>query len=163
MVENNEKQIKGPPASFHSKVWRHFGFYETVDGKALDKDYAISKNCFAKIKYNSNTTNLQMHLVRYHGELLSGDNEGKPSQPTIITAFKALGRRGHRHVSGNITAGRQMWFHKRMDKRGQSDIWCLPFLRLRRFDPPHADSAADPREPFPSHVANGFPPTRLAF
>ncbi|KAL1249292.1 hypothetical protein QQF64_020297 [Cirrhinus molitorella] len=71
MAENNEKQIKGPPASFHFKVWRHFGFYETVDGKALDKDYAICKNCFAKIKYNSNTTNLQMHLVRYHGELLS--------------------------------------------------------------------------------------------
>ena len=89
MAENNKKLIKDPPSSFHSKVWRHFGFYETVDGKALDKDYAICKNCFAKIKYNSNTTNLQMHLVRYHGELLSGDNEGKPSQPTITTAFKA--------------------------------------------------------------------------
>ncbi|XP_048017725.1 E3 SUMO-protein ligase ZBED1-like [Megalobrama amblycephala] len=89
MAENNKKLIKDPPASFHSKVWRHFGFYETVDGKALDKNYAICKNCFAKIKYNCNTTNLQMHLVRYHGELLSGDNEGKPSQPTITTAFKA--------------------------------------------------------------------------
>ncbi|KAL1266669.1 hypothetical protein QQF64_002344 [Cirrhinus molitorella] len=84
-----KNKLKGPPASFHSKVWRHFRFYETVDEKALDKDYAICKNCFAKIKYNSNTTNLQMHLVRYHGKLLSGDNEGKPSQPTIITAFKA--------------------------------------------------------------------------
>jgi len=27
----------------------------------------------------------------------------------------------------------------------------------------HMPIAADPHEPFPSHVANGFPPTRLAF
>ena len=53
---NNEKQIKDPPASFHSKVWTHFGFYETDDGRTLDKEYAICKNCFAKVKYNSNTT-----------------------------------------------------------------------------------------------------------
>lgn len=33
--------------------------------------------------------NLQSHLVRFHGELLSGDKKGKPSQPTITTAFKA--------------------------------------------------------------------------
>lgn len=88
-TKNNEKQIKDPPASFHSKVWTHFGFYETDDGRTLDKEYAICKNCFAKVKYNSNTTNLQSHLVRYHGELLSGDKKGKPSQPAITTAFKA--------------------------------------------------------------------------
>ena len=32
---NNEKQIKDPPASFHSKVWTHFGLYETDDGRTL--------------------------------------------------------------------------------------------------------------------------------
>ena len=86
---NNEKQIKDPPTSFHSKVWTHFGFYKTDDGRTLDKEYAICKNCFAKVKFNSNTTNLQSHLVCYLGELLSGDINGKPSQPAITTAFKA--------------------------------------------------------------------------
>lgn len=46
---NKEKQIKEPPASFHSKLWTHFGFYKTNDGRIMGKEYAICKNRFARV------------------------------------------------------------------------------------------------------------------
>ena len=39
---NNEKQIKDPPASFLPKVWTHFGFFKTDDGRTLVRSLSPS-------------------------------------------------------------------------------------------------------------------------
>lgn len=92
-MADSEKQVREAPSNFKSKVWAHFGFYNTDDGKTLDKDYAICKNCLAKVKYNGNTTNMHSHLVRHHPDLASEEktaNVSTPgSQPTLDTVFKA--------------------------------------------------------------------------
>lgn len=87
LTAKNKSEIH--PQVFTLKSGPTLAFYETDDGKALDKEYAVCKNCLAKVKYNGNTTNMQSHQGHYHGELLSGDKKVKPSQPTIATAFKA--------------------------------------------------------------------------
>ena len=55
----------------------------------LDKEFAICKNCLAKVKYTGNTTNMHSHLVRHHPELAAEERNASVSQPTINTAFKA--------------------------------------------------------------------------
>lgn len=61
--EEREREIFKPPLK--SKVWTHFGFCKK--GDALDKSLAVCRVCKAEIKYNGNTTNLSMHLLRRHG------------------------------------------------------------------------------------------------
>ncbi|KAJ8346731.1 hypothetical protein SKAU_G00281320 [Synaphobranchus kaupii] len=52
------------------------------------QDYAIYKNCLAKVKYNGNTTNMRSHLFRHHPDLAS-EEKTAGSQPTIDSVFKA--------------------------------------------------------------------------
>lgn len=54
---------KDLPASFHYKVFTYFGIYEANDKRTLHKECTICQSCFAKVKYNRNTTDLQSHLV----------------------------------------------------------------------------------------------------
>ena len=85
---NRPKPVKDAPSTFKSKVWTHFGFYHT-DSATLDKEFAICKNCLAKVKYTGNTTKMHSHLVRHHPELAAEERNASVSQPTINTAFKA--------------------------------------------------------------------------
>lgn len=81
---------KDPPASYHCHVLSHISFFtRRMMGELWIKNVQAASTVFAKEKYNSNTTSLQRQLVHYHSELHSGDFKGKPSQPTITTAFKA--------------------------------------------------------------------------
>ena len=88
MSANSEKQIKNPPARFHSKVWKHFGFYQNDDGKTLDKTHAICKHCRYKVKYSSNTSNLQSHLDHHHADLGSATAVIRPNQPQIADSLQ---------------------------------------------------------------------------
>ena len=57
--------------------------------------------------------NLQSHLVRSHGELLSGDKKGKPSQPTITTALKI-----------KFPFGSPEYHQVQIYLQGPSPLWC---------------------------------------
>lgn len=61
--------MKDAPSNFRFKVWTHFAFYYTDNGTPLDKEFAICKNCPAKVKHTSNTTNMRSHLVRHQPDL----------------------------------------------------------------------------------------------
>uniref|UniRef100_A0A3B3DU20 BED-type domain-containing protein n=1 Tax=Oryzias melastigma TaxID=30732 RepID=A0A3B3DU20_ORYME len=89
---NESSKIKDAPATFKSKVWTYFGFYSTADGTKLDKDYAICKNCFAKVRYTGNTTNMHSHLSRHHPDLCEKSVTvagSKPTQPGVDAFFQA--------------------------------------------------------------------------
>lgn len=58
-------------AAYMSKVWIHFEFYSNDDGRKLEKDFAIWKNCLTKVRYSRNTTNMLSHLQRHHSEPVS--------------------------------------------------------------------------------------------
>ncbi|KAK7919245.1 hypothetical protein WMY93_010529 [Mugilogobius chulae] len=89
---SESRTLKDAPATFKSKVWSHFGFYSSTDGTKLEKDFAICKQCFSKVRYTGNTTNMHSHLTRHHPELCEkavvvvGSN---PAQPGVDTFFKA--------------------------------------------------------------------------
>lgn len=98
MAESSEesrsesKKLNDAPATFKSKVWTHFGFYSSADRAKLDKDYAICKNCFAKVRYMGNTTNLHSHITRHHPELGEKAVVGAGStqtNPGVNTFFQA--------------------------------------------------------------------------
>lgn len=98
MVESSEKsrseskKLKDAPSTFKSKVWTYFGFYNSADGAKLEKDYAICKNCFAKVRYTGNTTNMHSHFTRHHPELCEKAVVGagsKPTHPGVNTLFQA--------------------------------------------------------------------------
>lgn len=98
MAESSEvsrsesRKLKDAPATFKSKVWTHFGFYSSADGAKIEKDYAICKNCFAKVRYTGNTTNMHSHLSRHHPELCEKAAHGagsKSTPPGVNTFFQA--------------------------------------------------------------------------
>lgn len=91
-MEDSNATITDAPPTFKSKVWTHFGFRNVEGTRKLDKDYAICKNCFAKVKYSGNTTNMLTHLQRHHPKLLSekaADATNGSSQAAVNTMFKA--------------------------------------------------------------------------
>ena len=49
-LAHSEKHVKDAPSNCKSKVWAHFGFYNSYDGTVLDKDFALCKKCLAKVK-----------------------------------------------------------------------------------------------------------------
>ncbi|KAK7909747.1 hypothetical protein WMY93_014431 [Mugilogobius chulae] len=65
------------------------GKQNSTDGTKLEKDFAICKQCFSKVRYTGNTTNMHSHLTRHHPELCEkamvvvGSNPAQPAAPSV--------------------------------------------------------------------------------
>uniref|UniRef100_A0A8C5MWL9 BED-type domain-containing protein n=1 Tax=Leptobrachium leishanense TaxID=445787 RepID=A0A8C5MWL9_9ANUR len=74
---------------------KHFGFYEHIGKRELDKTHAVCTACHTKIKYLGNTTNLRNHVSRFHSDLLKPASAKEtpdpgPSQPKIDAILSTL-------------------------------------------------------------------------
>lgn len=81
----SETRLHDFPGNAKSAVWKHFGFYDTGDGRTLDKSKAVCKTCLVAIKYLGNTTNLKNHVTKRHPLQTGQAGTGRPiaQQPTI--------------------------------------------------------------------------------
>ncbi|XP_060085252.1 E3 SUMO-protein ligase ZBED1-like [Ylistrum balloti] len=62
--------LKSPPATFKSKIWKHFGFrQEDKDGKVVT-EFTTCRHCDMNVSYKcGNTTNMATHLKRHHKDI----------------------------------------------------------------------------------------------
>uniref|UniRef100_A0A8C5R241 BED-type domain-containing protein n=1 Tax=Leptobrachium leishanense TaxID=445787 RepID=A0A8C5R241_9ANUR len=93
--EQKDREIKNAPIILKSNIWAHFGFYEHIGKRELDKTHAVCKACHTKIKYLGNTTNLRNHVSRFHSDLLKPASAKEtpdpgPSQPKIDAILSTL-------------------------------------------------------------------------
>lgn len=92
MASPQQTEIANPPDTFKSPVWEHFGFPVKYinENRIVDKTHTICDKCFTKLTYASgNTSNMQVHLRRYHPDIdLSITRKTPQKQETIPSAFR---------------------------------------------------------------------------